>query len=538
MMREHRPGVQANTTSQEPARGDEQRFRRLKLITIAKGAGTSLGGGLVGRALTYAFNLFAAKKVGLQGFGLFTLALTILRAVSIGTEAGQPGAVVRYVSIYHGQKDPARVKGTILLSVRVVASLSLILGSVLALASDVLAVKVFHRPELAKPLVLVAISIPFSALSSILLHATVGLQTMTFQVLTKDLFQPAIALILLASLLHSGLRLEAILYAYLLAAVLEAAIAYYFFSRAFQHVIFTPLFPSAAARRLQPIYSRREMVAFSLPLFTSRLFSRLMKHADHLILSFFVPIRELGLYSILHKTAFALIEIPSSLMEVLGPLISRSSSEGDPSQLERQVQVASKWIFSLCFPVFLFILLHPDALLRVLGDQFAAGTMSFVILCIGAFFAFISGPIALALTMSGNATITMLNTIGLGIISLALYALLIPHFGVLGAAISFAASTAVISVARFMETVVLLRVRPWSKEFFKPLAASVVAMIPTLMLEPLFPANKYLFFGLALSLYLLAYLAILLLLGLDVEDRFILRKVRNRLLRQPQQEEM
>ena len=279
-------------------------------------------------------------------------------------------------------------------------------------------------------------------------------------------------------------------------------------------------------------------MAFSLPLFTSRLFSRLMKHADHLILSFFVPIRELGLYSILHKTAFALIEIPSSLMEVLGPLISHSSSQDDHSQLERQVQVASKWIFSLCFPVFLFILLHPDALLRVLGEQFVAGTTSFVILCIGAFFAFSSGPIALAITMSGRATITMLNTIGLGITSLALYALLIPRFGVLGAAISFAASTAVVSVARFVETLVLLRVRPWSKEFLKPLAASVAAMIPTLMLEPLFPANKYLFFGLALSLYLSAYLAILLLLGLDVEDRFILRKVRERLFQQPQREEI
>ena len=207
-------------------------------------------------------------------------------------------------------------------------------------------------------------------------------------------------------------------------------------------------------------------------------------------------------------------------------------------QLERQVQVASKWIFSLCFPVILFILLHPTALLRVLGEQFTAGTISFAILCIGAFFAFSSGPIARALTMSGKATITMLNTISLGITSLALYALLIPRFGVLGAAIAFAASTAVVSVARFVKTLLLLRVRPWSKEFLKPLAASVAAMIPTLMLEPFFPANKYLFFGLALSLYLFVYLAILLLMGLDVEDRFILSKVRERLLQRPQREEM
>lgn len=521
--------------ARRPPPPDEQPFHRLKLITIVKGAGISLGGGLFGRALTYAFNLYAAKVIGLQGFGLFTLALTILRYISIGTEGGQNSAVVHYVSIYHARNDQARVKGTILLSLRVVLILSLVLALALALASDLLATRVFQRPELAGPLLYVAISIPFTAVSAVLLRATVGLQTMKFQVLTQDVCRPAIALILLGVFVFYGFRLQALLLAYVLAAIVEAAIAYLLFARAFRYVIFSPLFPSPEARRVQPILSRKEMQAFSFPLFTGRLFSRLMKHADHLILSFFVPIRELGLYSILHKTAFALIEIPSSLMEVLGPMISRSVSEGDLSRLERQLQVASKWIFALCLPVILFILVHPAAVLRVAGEQFVAGTTSFVILCIGAFFAFSSGPTARALTMSGNTTVTMWNTIGLGLVSLILYGVLIPRFGIRGAAIAFAVTSVAVAVARFVETRLLLQVRPWSKEFLKPAAAAVAAMLLMLLLEPLLPANKYLFLGLSLALYLMTYLVLLVLLGLDPEDRFILRKVRERLLHQAPQ---
>ena len=532
------PGTTEKTAKRPAVRPDEEPFHRLKLITIVKGAGVSLGGGLFGRALSYAFNLYAAKAIGLQGFGLFTLALTILRYVSIGTEGGQSSAVVHYVSIYRARNEPARVKGTILLSLRVVAGLSLLVALALVLASDLLATSVFHRPELAMPLIYVAISIPFSAVSTVLLRATVGLQTMKFQVLTQDIFRPTIALVLLGSFLFYDFRLQALILAYVLAAIAEAVIAYLFFARAFQHIIFSPLFPSQEARRVQPIFSRKAMQAFSLPLFTSRLFGRLLKQADHLILSFFVPMRELGLYSILHKTAFALIEIPSSLMEVLGPLVSRSSSEGDLSKLERQIQVASKWIFALCFPVILFILLHPAAVLRVLGEQFVAGTTSFVILCLGAFFAFSSGPTAMALTMSGNTTVTMVNTIGLGLTSLVLYAILIPQFGVQGAAISFAVSSAAVSVARITEAWWVLQVRPWSKELLKPAGGAIAALLLTLLLEPLLPANKYLFLGLGLALYLVVYLAFLLLLGLDAEDRFILRKVRERLVPMPQQEEV
>lgn len=528
------PGVPTQEARRPPP-PDEQSFHRLKLITIVKGAGLSLGGGLFGRALTYTFNLYAAKAIGLQGFGLFTLALTILRYISIGTEGGQSSAVVHYVSIYHARNDQARVKGTILLALRVVLALSLALALALVLASDLLATKVFQRPELAGPLLYVAISIPFTAVSAVLLRATVALQTMKFQVLTQDICRPAIALILLGLLVFYGFRLHALILAYVLAAIAEAAIAYLLFARAFRHIIFSPLFPSPEARRVQPIFSRKEMQAFSFPLFTGRLFSRLMKHADHLILSFFVPMRELGLYSILHKTAFALIEIPSSLMEVLGPLISRSVSEGDLSRLERQIQVASKWIFALCLPVILFILLHPVAVLSVLGEQFVTGTTSFIILCIGAFFAFSSGPTALALTMSGNTTVTMWNTIGLGLASLILYGALIPPFGVRGAAIAFAVTSAAVAVVRFVETRLLLQVRPWSKEFLKPAAAAVAAMLLTLLLELLLPANKYLFLGLSLTSYLLTYLALLVLLGLDPEDRFILNKVRERLLHQAPQ---
>src|SRR3972149_11016932 len=100
---------------------------RLKLPTIIKGAGILFSGRVTARFLGYAYNILAAKKVGLKGFGVYTLGLAIIRAVAIGLPEGQSSPVVRYVSIYNAVGDGARVKGTIqfaLMATRLISVIS------------------------------------------------------------------------------------------------------------------------------------------------------------------------------------------------------------------------------------------------------------------------------------------------------------------------------------------------------------------------------------------------------------------------------
>lgn len=512
----------------------DPQLARLKLPTIVKGAGILFAGHVASRILGYAFNILAAKKVGLKGFGLYTLGLTILRAVAIDLPRGQSSPVVRYVSIYHAKGDGARVKGTISFVLKTTTLISLMSLAAFLLLSDYLALQIFHQPELSSVLTGLAFSIPFVRLSTVLLLATVGMQIMTFRTLTNDLLQPLVTLAVFLLLLLQGFRLQALVYAYLSSAILGFVVAYYFFAKTFGHLFSNPLFPSHEAKRVKPISETKAISKFALPLVIAQVFNKLRRRGDVLLLGFFMPVSQVGLYTIIYKTVNALNEISASLIGVFVPMIAPSFEKGALPTLKGQLQILSRWTFCLSFPVILFALFHSKPILSVLGNQFVGGETSFVILLLGFPFEMMTAPTGQVLTMSGKSQVTLVNTIGLGALNLALFLVFIPKYGVEGASLAVAVSMLLLGIVRVIEGHAILGIHPFTPGYLKPLIASSVSLGITLLIDRALPLNKYLFLGCSFAIFFLTYLASLVLLGLDPADRYILAKARERLLPIPQ----
>jgi len=508
----------------------DPQLARLKLPTIVKGAGILFAGGVMAKLLGYAFNILAAKKIGLRGFGLYTLGLTVLRAIAIDLPGSQSSAVVRYVSIYHATGDRARLKGTIYFALKNAALLSLLTGGAVFFVSDYLAGQIFHQPQLSSVLTRLALSIPFASLSSVFLLATVGIQIMTFQTLTKDLLEPLVMLTVFLFLVLQGFRLQALIYAYLSSAILGFVVAYFFFAKTFAHLFSNPFFPRPEAKTIIPISESKSISKFALPLVIARIFTRLRRQGDILLLGFFVPVSQVGLYTIVYKTASALSEISDSLISVFNPMISASFEKGDLSTLRSQLKILSRWIFSLAVPLIFFALFHAKPILSVLGDRFIGGEISLIILLLGFLVQMTTAPAGQMLTMSGNPQITLINTIGMGGISLVLFLILIPMYGIEGASLAVAISMLLLGLARVIEGQTIIGIHPFSLSYLKPVIAGCCSLVITLWIDQALPPNKYLFIGCSFSLFFSSYVAALALLGLDPEDRFILAKIKERFL--------
>ncbi len=508
----------------------DPKLARLKLPTIVKGAGILFAGGVMAKLLGYAFNILAAKMIGLRGFGLYTLALTILRAVAVDLPGSQSSAVVRYVSIYHATGDKARLKGTIYFAVRNAAVLSVLTAGAVFFLSDYLAGQIFHQPQLSSVLTRLALSIPFAALSSVFLLATVGIQIMKFQALTKDLLEPFILLSVFFFLVLQGFRLEALIYAYLSSAVLGFIVAYYFFAKTFAHLFSNPFFPRSEANTIIPISESKRISKFALPLVIARIFTKIRQRGDILLLGFFVSVSQVGLYTIVYKTANALSEISDSLVSVFNPMISASFEKGDLSTLSSQLKILSRWIFSLTVPLIFFALFHAKPILSVLGDRFVGGEISLIILLLGFLFQMTTAPTGQMLTMSGNPQITLINTVGIGVINLVLLLVLIPLYGINGASLAVAISMLLLGLTRVIEGETIIGIHPFSLGYLKPVIAGCCSLVITLWIDQALPPNKYLFIGCSFFLFLSSYVAALALLGVEPEERFVLAKVKERLV--------
>src|SRR4029450_8463610 len=134
------------------------------LRRIATGGGFVFVSGWVAYALSLVFNILVARRLNADGFGAFTIGMSLAVGVAHIAPMGTGQAVVRYVAIYRGQHDDARIRGTVRLGLRVTAVAGVLLGLGMLLAAPFLADHVFHDPSLAMPIRVLACSVPLTGL--------------------------------------------------------------------------------------------------------------------------------------------------------------------------------------------------------------------------------------------------------------------------------------------------------------------------------------------------------------------------------------
>ena len=133
--------------------------------------------------------------------------------------------------------------------------------------------------------------------------------------------------------------------------------------------------------------------------------------------------------------------------------------------------------------------------------------------------------------MSGRSRLVLINNLIAASMNVTLCCLLIPRMGVLGAALSSASSVALMQTLQVVEVALLYRVHPFSRGFFKALAAGAVAL---LLAEFAVGALDLPALGRVLlqaTVILAGYGLTLLALGLAVEERDLLRRFWRKLLR-------
>jgi O-antigen/teichoic acid export membrane protein len=134
----------------------------------------------------------------------------------------------------------------------------------------------------------------------------------------------------------------------------------------------------------------------------------------------------------------------------VGPLLSRLRGGGDPAGIQASLASASKLVMLLTVPALLLLGLLPGPILALLfGGGYRAAAPLLVVLCIGAAFNAILGPVALALNMLGHERETLRGMRVALMVNVALALLLAPWLGGLGAAIAATVTKIVWNIVLF-----------------------------------------------------------------------------------------
>ncbi len=118
----------------------------------------------------------------------------------------------------------------------------------------------------------------------------------------------------------------------------------------------------------------------------------------------------------------------------------------------------------MSWPLYLVTACAAPLYLQIFGSGYRAdGVSVVVVMAIAMMLAMAAGPLDTLLLMAGGSTASLANTIVALVIDIGLCFILIPRWGILGAAVAWAASVVVRNALTFVQVYRLNRVTPFSR---------------------------------------------------------------------------
>ena len=493
---------------------NNQQQEKANLTTILMGVRVDLVGRVLNTFLRYGYVLLLARLLGAHLMGIFFLGVIIIDICAMLSRMGLENGVLKYVAIHEARGEPGCAKGTILQAAMISVSAALIIAALLYFASDAISASIFRKSELAPVLRILALSLPFSSLMYMLVHATVAFHTLKYRAIIENMVNPLLNITLVLLFYKMGIRLSGVAFAYVIAFVACAGLAVCYLLR---------IYPVMKVVEIKPVYDTKRLMSFSAPLLFVGVLNLLMMWTDILMLGIFTPASDVGVYNTAVKTAFFINFIIISFTSIFAPRISELYHAGDLRQLQSLFKIISRWIFTLSLPLFIIMVFQAENLLWLFGERFTAGALSLSLLAGAHMLNAAVGSVRYMLTMAEREKTVMADTAAVCILNIVLNFLLIPRYGITGAATATSVSIVCINLIMLLQVFRYLHMHPYNSKYLKPLLSGIIVAFVAVFGRMLnVDAHPVLMLVSGALLYTAVYFALLRLFGFDEQDSLIM----------------
>jgi O-antigen/teichoic acid export membrane protein len=214
----------------------------------------------------------------------------------------------------------------------------------------------------------------------------------------------------------------------------------------------------------------------------------------------------------------------------MGPIYRVLAQENRLSQLEDAYGMSIRWMAMLHLPIGVALAWNRHDLLALVGPQFTAGSTALAILAVGFALCMCYGTGAYLLMLSGRGTLETKNAAIGAVVNVLLAAVLVPAFGLAGAAASTLAGFVLVNALRIWEIRRFVGVRTFRGRFLRVSAVSggsATLIFAVLQFAGVFQQPDPISLGLRLVVMTVLQVAVLWRFGLSRDDK----EAVNRLLR-------
>jgi O-antigen/teichoic acid export membrane protein len=487
----------------------------LFLKKLATGAGITLFGRIFGKAVFFITQIFLARFLGPKYFGLYAIAWTCFIIVSMIAHLGLEKGVIHFASKYW-KKDNRKVWEILRPSLSLSFYFSVLLAIISFVFAPTIANSMFSKPELIPFIRLFSLAIPLRSVIIVASAATRISLNMKYSVISQDIVQPSVSLILILVFSFCGLGVLGVIGAKIISFAMVNFLLFVFLNKLFKISNFFS-YP-------WDFEIRKKLMLFSIPAALAGIFTVYMVWVDRIFLGYFFPSESVGIYQAISQFSVLFSVILSSFNSIFSPIIVQLHSNKDLTSLEEFYRIITKWVVYITSPIFLVIFFYSSDIIAILfGNQYLEGTIPLIILTCGQMVNVATGPVGFLLTMTGKQNSWFFISASMLLLNIFLNYLLIPRYGLVGAALSTAISISLLFIFGLILVKYFLKIWPYDRRYLKGAIGILISAL-----------SFYLFSFINFDIYLIKlifvfsistsiFIIILFIIGLDSEDKKIFR---------------
>lgn len=394
---------------------------------LIRGSYTILFFKLSGAGMMLLVNLIFSNLYGAKFLGIFNLLFTIIQ---ISSMISRVGLDIYFLKVIPSLNTPAEVAGFLKKSFIRIIITSAIIGLSILILSPLLDDYFFKEFEAVEYIIWISLLIiPYTLFTIIPEILRAYENVMIFSFIRNLLFQVSLLCAMLFIILFNlGNIIDALNYGIIISFIISLLILYYFLKKKGLSFLRTTKYPFPILRNSYHMFLTSSILLF-------------MGNLDKFMIGYFIDEENVGYYSACIRLSIMVTFVLSSVTSYITPKIAKAYALKNFDLLKLQYRKATRLIILSSLPFILVLAIFPNFFLGLFGEDFK-GLKNILYLVIAMNIANIFfGPLLYILNMM-DLQVHVRNILFFAfVLNFILNTILIPIFGISGAAVSTLIST-------------------------------------------------------------------------------------------------
>lgn len=394
---------------------------------LVRGSGASFTFRIAGMLFGYISTMLMTRFFGADALGCLMIASIVVEISGIFGRFGTNIALLRLTAEHYAGNQIGRIRDIYLKIISMITPVSLLLTTAIFMFSREIAVICFGKEQLTPYIRIAALMIFPVVLNFIHQEGLRGLKKINdYSFLKFTVENLLMTLVLAAAVLFCRNEYMPVI-SYVSAS----------FGACLIGIILWVLRSRILSTGSIETYSRSGILGIALPLMLANSLVFLMGSIDTLILGILGSTKDVGIYSVAIKVSRLVSITQMAVNSISAPKFAEMHARGDISGLDRITRQSNLLIFWTSVPALLFLVLFPGFTLDYFfGSEFRIGAAAMLILCTGNIFDAATGSVISLMQMTGRQVAFQNIAFLATAVNVILNWLLIPAFGINGAALA------------------------------------------------------------------------------------------------------